>query len=113
MLSIWMPCTKDIRNQGLVYSQPTGDYEVVNDSQRGKVVHTTSATDIDTLIKSTEGWDMSTGSCGFGAWLKFNLNEMKFASAYTYTSSVSGIRNVVLGYNSYGGFSFDFSSNNI
>lgn len=113
MLSIWMPCTKDIRNQGLVYSQPTGNYEVVNDNQRGKVVHTTSATAIDTLIKSTEGWDMSTGSCGFGAWLKFNLNEMKFASAYTYTSSVSGIRNVVLGYNSYGGFSFDFSSNNI
>ena len=113
MISIWLPCTKDIRNQGLTYSTPEGSYGVVVDKTRGKVLHTTSAGSIDTKIMSSDGWDISSGSCGFGAWLKFNLNEMRYASAYTYTSSSNVIHNVVLGWGSYGGFSLDFTSNNI
>lgn len=107
-----MPCNKDLRNQGLTYSQPTGSYEIVDDGPYGKCVHTTSAGSINTNVKSVDGWNVPT-SCGFGAWLKFNLTEMRYASAYTYSSTNTCIHNCVLGYGSYGGFSLDLESNNI
>lgn len=113
MQTIWLPGNKDLRNQGLIYSEPTGSYYIANDSVRGKVIHTTSGGNINTMIKSVDGWDLSTTSCGFGAWLKFNLNEMRYGSAYTYTSTYTVLHNVVLGFNSYGGFSLDLTSNNI
>lgn len=112
MLSIWMPCNTDIRNQGLTYSQPTGSYTIVNDGPYGKCVHTTSAASINSQVKSVDGWDVQA-SCGFGAWLKFNLTEMRYASAYTYNSTNTVIHNCILGYGSYGGFSLDLESNNI
>lgn len=113
MLSVWLPGNKDIRNQGLTYSEPEGSFSIVEDNPFGMVMHTTSAGNVNTKVLSTEGWDLSTGSCGFGAWLKFNLAEMRFSSAYTYTSSYNCIHNVVLGFNSYGGISLDLTSNNI
>ena len=67
MISVWMPCNKDIRNQGLTYSEPTGSYTIVNDGPYGKCVHTTSAASINSQVKSVDGWDVQT-SCGFGAW---------------------------------------------
>ena len=112
-LQIWLPGTKDIRNQGLIYSEPTGGYEIVNDAAFGKVIRTTSAQTITTGIKSVDGWDVSSGSCGFGAWLKFKLNEMRYSSAYTYNSTNNVIHNGVLGFNNYGGISLDLTSNNI
>lgn len=113
MLSVWLPGNKDIRNQGLTYSEPEGKFSIIEDNPFGMVMHTTSAGTVNTKVLSTEGWDLSTGSCGFGAWLKFNLTEMRFSSAYTYTSSNNCIHNVVLGFNSYGGISLDLTSNNI
>jgi hypothetical protein len=113
MLSVWLPGNKDIRNQGLTYSEPEGNFSIIEDNPFGMVMHTTSAGNVNTKVLSTEGWDLSTGSCGFGAWLKFNLTEMRFSSAYTYTSSYNCIHNVVLGWNNYGGISLDLTSNNI
>ena len=112
MISIWLPCNKDIRNQGLTYSEPTGRYEIVDDGPFGKCLHTTSAGSIDTLVKSSDGWNIVSG-CGFGAWLKFDLTEMRYASAYTYNATNNVIHNCILGFNSYGGFSLDLTSNNI
>lgn len=108
-----MPLNKDLRNNGLTYSAPTGYGDIVDGGQFGKVLHTSTAGSVNTQIKSVDGWDISSGSCGFGAWLKFNLNELRTASAYTYTSSYNCLHNVVLGFNSYGGISLDLTSNNI
>ena len=113
MLSIWMPCNKDLRNQGLTYSQPTGSYTIVNDGPCGKCVKTSPDSIIDTGIMSKDGWDISSGTCGFGGWVKFDLNEIRAYSAYSYTSTYASIRNCVFGYAAYQGFGITISSNNI
>lgn len=109
-LVLWMPCTKDLHNQGLVGTNPTGTctYE---DGKIGNCAKVTST--IDTGL-SSDKWDYSTKSISFGGWFKFNKAEMQAAvlNKSTNTNQRHPSFNL-LGKNSYNGFALSLSTNNI
>lgn len=110
MIKLWMPMNKDLRNQGLKLTFPTGGGEIVNDNRFGKVWHTSSASSIDTLLPFDD-WNWTQKTVGFGGWLKFNLNDVRFASAATYTSTNKNMTTNIFGHGVYAGYSLDVTSN--
>ena len=112
MLKLWMPMNKDLRNQGLKLTYPSGGGELADDGRFGKVWHTSSASNIDTVLSASE-WDYSNNPVSFGGWIRFDMDEVRAASTYTYTGSSTVFHCNLLGNSSYGGFSLDAESNNI
>ena len=109
-LVLWMPCTKDLHNQGLVGTNPTGTctYE---DGKIGNCAKVTST--IDTGL-SSDKWDYSTKSISFGGWFKFNKTEMQAAVLNKSTNTNQRYPSFnLLGKNSYNGFALSLSTNNI
>lgn len=109
-LVLWMPCTKDLHNQGLVGTNPTGTctYEAGKIGNCAKVTST-----IDTGL-SSDKWDYSTKSISFGGWFKFNKAEMQAAVLNKSTNTNQRYPSFnLLGKNSYNGFALSLSTNNI
>ena len=109
-LVLWMPCIKDLHNQGLVGTNPTGTctYEAGKIGNCAKVTST-----IDTGL-SSDKWDYSTKSISFGGWFKFNKAEMQAAVLNKSTNTNQRYASFnLLGKNSYNGFALSLSTNNI
>ena len=109
-LVLWMPCTKDLHNQGLVNTNPIGTctYEAGKIGNCAKVTST-----IDTGL-SSDKWDYSTKSISFGGWFKFNKAEMQAAVLNKSTNTNQRYASFnLLGKNSYNGFALSLSTNNI
>lgn len=109
-LVLWMPCTKDLHNQGLVGTNPTGTctYE---DGKIGNCAKVTST--IDTGL-SSDKWDYSTKSISFGGWFKFNKAEMQAAVLNKSTNTKQRYSSFnLLGKDSYNGFALSLYTNNI
>lgn len=109
-LVLWMPCIKDLHNQGLVGTNPTGTctYEAGKIGNCAKVTST-----IDTGL-SSDKWDYSTKSISFGGWFKFNKAEMQAAVLNKSTNTNQSFASFnLLGKNSYNGFALSLSTNNI
>lgn len=101
-----MPMNKDLRNQGLKLTYPSGGGELVDDDRFGKVWHTSSASNIDTALSAPE-WDYSSNPVSFGGWLRFDMDEVRAASTYTYTGSSPVIVAYSWGQSSTGGATYD------
>ena len=109
-LVLWMPCTKDLHNQGLVGTNPTGTC-TYKDGKIGNCAKVTST--IDTGL-SSDKWDYSTKSISFGGWFKFNKTEMQAAVLNKSTNTNQRYPSFnLLGKNSYNGFALSLSTNNI
>lgn len=109
-LVLWMPCTKDLHNQGLVGTNPTGTctYEAGKIGNCAKVTST-----IDTGL-SSDKWDYSTKSISFGGWFKFNKAEMQAAVLNKNTNTKQSFASFnLLGKDSYNGFALSLYTNNI
>lgn len=109
-LVLWMPCIKDLHNQGLVGTNPIGTctYEAGKIGNCAKVTST-----IDTGL-SSDKWDYSTKSISFGGWFKFNKAEMQAAVLNKSTNTNQRYASFnLLGKNSYNGFALSLSTNNI
>lgn len=109
-LVLWMPCIKDLHNQGLVGTNPTGTctYEVGKIGNCAKVTST-----IDTGL-SSDKWDYSTKSISFGGWFKFNKDEMQAAVLNKNTNTKQSFASFnLLGKDSYNGFALSLYTNNI
>ena len=112
MLKLWMPMNKDLRNQGLKLTYPSGGGELVDDDRFGKVWHTSSSSLIDTGLQLAD-WNWTQTAVGFGGWLKFNLNDVRTASAGTYTSTNRNTTTNIFGHGMYAGYSIDVISNDL
>lgn len=109
-LVLWMPCIKDLHNQGLVGTNPTGTctYEAGKIGNCAKVTST-----IDTGL-SSDKWDYSTKSISFGGWFKFNKDEMQAAVLNKNTNTKQSFASFnLLGKDSYNGFALSLYTNNI
>lgn len=109
-LVLWMPCIKDLHNQGLVGTNPTGTctYEAGKIGNCAKVTST-----IDTGL-SSDKWDYSTKSISFGGWFKFNKTEMQEAVLNKNTNTEQSFASFnLLGKDSYNGFALSLYTNNI
>lgn len=109
-LVLWMPCIKDLHNQGLVGTNPTGTctYEAGKIGNCAKVTST-----IDTGL-SSDKWDYSTKSISFGGWFKFNKTEMQAAVLNKNTNTKQSFASFnLLGKDSYNGFALSLYTNNI
>lgn len=109
-LVLWMPCTKDLHNQGLVNTNPIGicTYEAGKIGNCAKVTST-----IDTGL-SSDKWDYSTKSISFGGWFKFNKVEMQAAVLNKSTDTIQRYPSFnLLGKDSYNGFALSLYTNYI
>ena len=109
-LVLWMPCIKDLHNQGLVRTNSTGTctYEAGKIGNCAKVTST-----IDTGL-SSDKWDYSTKSISFGGWFKFNKAEIQAAVLNKNTNTKQTFASFnLLGKDSYNGFALSLYTNNI
>ena len=112
MLRVWLPLTKDLRNQGLDDVTITDNGATFNSAGKLGGCYKTSST--ATIDLGYNGNQINTGSISFGGWFKFNQAEVWSAiSGKNYTSTASSATGNLIGNNSYGGVSLQWWSNNI
>ena len=111
-LRVWLPLTKDLRNQGL------DDVTVINNgatfNSAGKLGGCYKTSSTATIDLGYNGNQINSGSISFGGWFKFNKAELwSVMSGYSYTSTRTTPTGNLIGNNSYGGVSLQWYTNNI
>lgn len=112
-LQLWLPLTKNLRNQGISSIQPTQTtgYTNVTAGKLGQCYKFTST--FDTLLPLSQ-WDWTTGSVSFGCWAKISKSELTtLVNAATYDSTYNSMGGTLLGRDSYGGLGLRWKTNNI
>ena len=112
-LQVWLPLTKDLRNQGLNGTPVTSTGTInLNDSGKlGKCYKTSNTGVID--LKYT-GAQINTGSISLCGWLKFNKSELAATwSSYSCNSSYPYPTGNLIGNNSYGGVGLIWYTNSL
>ena len=111
-LQVWLPLTKDLRQQGLSNVAVTNNGATFNSTGKlGGCYKTSSSGYIDL---GYNGNQINSNSISFGGWFKFNQSEISSAiSGKTYTSSAKAATGNLIGNNSYGGISLQWNSNDI
>ena len=111
-LQVWLPLNGDLHNQGLkTYNSTATDYIIVNQGKIGKCIKCASA--INTNVPAS-GWDFTTKSISFGAWIEINKTELEAkTSTLTYSTTYAACGGTLLGNHSYGGFGLRWITNSI
>ena len=110
---VWLPLNGDLRNQGLDYEYQSSstNYIINNNGKIGKCILTTNL--IDTTVPSSV-WDFTTKNISFGGWIKINKQQLLTKiGTKDYTSTYFSCGGTVFGYDSYGGLSIRWQTNNI
>ena len=112
-LRVWLPLTKDLRNQGLSSVTPTQTSGFTKITA-GKLGGCYKFTDVfDTLLPLSE-WDWTTQSVSFGCWAKISKTELStLAEVPSYSSTYTTMGGTLLGRDSYGGIAIRWQTNNI
>ena len=111
-LQVWLPLTKDLRNQGLSDVTVTNNGATFNSAGKLGGCYKTSST--ATIDLGYNGNQINSGSISFGGWFKFNKAELwSVMSGYSYTSTRTTPTGNLIGNNSYGGVSLQWYTNNI
>ena len=111
-LQVWLPMTKDLRNQGLSDVTVTNNGATFNSAGKLGGCYKTSST--ATIDLGYNGNQINSGSISFGGWFKFNKAELwSIMSGYSYTSTRTTPTGNLIGNNSYGGVSLQWYTNNI
>ena len=73
-LQVWLPLTKDLRNQGLngISVTSTGIINLNDSGKLGKCYKTSNTGVVDLKYAGTK---INTGSISLGGWFKFNKYE--------------------------------------
>jgi len=112
-LQLWMPLTKDLRQQGIsniIPTQTTG-YTSIAAGKLGGCYKFTGT--FDTLLPFSN-WNWTEGSVSFGCWAKISRSELAtLVNAQTYDSTNSSMGGTLLGRDSYGGLGLRWKTNNI
>lgn len=111
-LRVWLPLTKDLRNQGLSNVTVTNNGATFNSAGKLGGCYKTSST--ATIDLGYNGNQVNTGSISFGGWFNFNKAEIWSAiSGKSYNTNANAATGCLIGNNSYGGVSLQWYTNNI
>ncbi len=112
-LQLWMPLTKDLRQQGvsnIIPTQTTG-YTSIAAGKLGGCYKFTGT--FDTLLPFSN-WNWTEGSVSFGCWAKISRSELAtLVNAQTYDATYNSMGGTLLGRDSYGGLGLRWKTNNI
>ena len=112
-LQLWMPLTKDLRQQGLSGITPTQTtgYTSVAAGKLGGCYKFTGT--FDTLLPLSN-WNWTEGSVSFGCWAKISQSELAtLVNAASYDATYNSMGGTLLGRDSYGGLGLRWKTNNI
>ena len=112
-LQVWLPLTKDLRNQGLngISVTSTGTITLNDSGKLGKCYKTSNTGFIDLKYAGTQ---INTGSISLCGWFKFNKSELAATwSSYSFDSSHPYPTGNLIGNNSYGGVGLIWYTNSL
>ena len=112
-LQVWLPLTKDLRNQGLngIPITSAGAINLNDNGKLGKCYKTSNTGFID--LKYT-GAQINTGSISLCGWFKFNKSELAATwSDYSFDSTHPYPTGNLIGNNSYGGVGLIWWTNSL
>ena len=112
-LLIWLPCVRDLNNQGVTSLAPdftSSNSSIISNGKLGNCLKLNDVGEIDTHCRI----DLNTTSVSFGGWYKFNKAELQaVADTKTYTSTNCYLHSNLIGNNSYGGVGLNIRTNNL
>ena len=111
-LRVWLPLTKDLRNQGLDDVTVTNNGATFNvDGKLGGCYKTSNSGDIDLKYS---GAQINTGSLSLCGWFKFNKAELAATwGSHSFDSTQPNPTGNLIGNNSYGGVGLIWSTNSL
>ena len=112
-LQVWLPLTKDLRNQGLngIPVASTGTISLNDNGKLGKCYKTSNTGFIDLKYAGTQ---INTGSISLCGWFKFNKSELAATwSSYSFDSTHPYPTGNLIGNNSYGGVGLIWYTNSL
>ena len=112
-LQLWLPLTKDLRQQGLSGITPTQTtgYTKITAGKIGECYKFTST--FDTLLPLSN-WNWTEHSVSFGCWAKISQSELAtLVNAASYDATYNSMGGTLLGRDSYGGIGLRWKTNNI
>lgn len=112
-LQVWLPLTKDLRNQGLngIPVTSTGTISLNDSGKLGKCYKTSNTGVIDLKYAGTQ---INAGSISLCGWFKFNKSELAATwSGYSFDSSRPYPTGNLIGNNSYGGVGLIWYTNSL
>ena len=112
-LRVWLPLTKDLRNQGLDGTPITftGAINLNDNGKLGKCYKTSNTGVIDLKYS---GAQINTGSLSLCGWFKFNKAELAATwESYSFNSSYPYPTGNLIGNNSYGGVGLIWYTNSL
>ena len=111
-LRVWLPLTKDLRNQGLDDVTVTNNGATFNaNGKLGGCYKTSNSGDIDLKYS---GAQINTGSLSLCGWFKFNKAELAATwGSHSFDSTQPNPTGNLIGNNSYGGVGLIWSTNSL